>query len=150
MQGRYGTDGLNKFLMIASMIIILLSNFIRIRFMYLGGIAMLAYAYFRMMSRNIPKRQRENIWFMKFKGSFSSMFSSNKRGYGNKRQGSYPNNSNGYNNQTNANRQQSPNGQITYLYYDCKVCGQKARVPKGKGMVKVTCPKCGSTFVQKT
>lgn len=31
-----------------------------------------------------------------------------------------------------------------------KSCGQKIRVPKGKGKIEITCPKCGQKFVKRT
>ena len=35
-------------------------------------------------------------------------------------------------------------------YFSCPKCRQKVRVPKGKGTVKIRCPKCGEQFVKKT
>ncbi len=35
-------------------------------------------------------------------------------------------------------------------YYDCPRCRQTVRVPKGKGKIAITCPKCGEKFVKKT
>ena len=71
MQGRYGFDAFGQFLIIASMVVILLSNLIRFRFVYLAGIALLIYAYFRIISRNIYKRQRENQKYLALRAKFS-------------------------------------------------------------------------------
>ncbi len=40
----------------------------------------------------------------------------------------------------------------THRVYVCpnKSCGQKIRVPKGKGKIEITCPKCGQKFVKRT
>ena len=38
----------------------------------------------------------------------------------------------------------------THRYYKCKNCGQKLRVPKGRGKIKITCPKCHNQFIKKT
>ncbi len=35
-------------------------------------------------------------------------------------------------------------------YFSCPKCRQKVRVPKGKGTIKIRCPKCGEQFVKKT
>ncbi len=32
----------------------------------------------------------------------------------------------------------------TTLYFKCKGCGSVLNVPKGKGKLRVTCPKCGT------
>ena len=35
-------------------------------------------------------------------------------------------------------------------YYACPKCRQTVRVPKGKGKIAITCPKCREKFVKKT
>lgn len=35
-------------------------------------------------------------------------------------------------------------------YYDCPKCRQTVRVPRGKGKIAITCPKCHEKFVKKT
>lgn len=35
-------------------------------------------------------------------------------------------------------------------YFDCPRCRQQVRVPKGKGKISITCPKCGEKFIKKT
>lgn len=37
-----------------------------------------------------------------------------------------------------------------HRYYDCPRCRQQVRVPKGKGKISITCPKCKEKFVKKT
>ena len=34
--------------------------------------------------------------------------------------------------------------------FKCPSCGQKCRVPKGKGTIAITCPRCGQDFIRKT
>jgi glutaredoxin len=36
---------------------------------------------------------------------------------------------------------------IDYTVEKCPECGQRARVPKGKGKVKVNCKSCGNAYV---
>ena len=35
-------------------------------------------------------------------------------------------------------------------YFDCPKCRQMVRVPRGKGKISITCPRCREKFVKKT
>ena len=35
-------------------------------------------------------------------------------------------------------------------YFDCPKCRQLVRVPRGKGKIAITCPKCRERFIRKT
>ena len=37
-----------------------------------------------------------------------------------------------------------------HRYYNCPRCRQQVRVPKGKGKIAITCPKCREKFIKKT
>ena len=37
-----------------------------------------------------------------------------------------------------------------HRYYECPKCRQVVRVPRGKGKISITCPKCREKFVKKT
>ena len=37
-----------------------------------------------------------------------------------------------------------------HRYFDCPRCRQPVRVPRGKGNIAITCPKCKEKFVKKT
>ena len=37
-----------------------------------------------------------------------------------------------------------------HRYYSCPRCRQPVRVPKGKGKIAITCPKCKEKFIKKT
>ena len=37
-----------------------------------------------------------------------------------------------------------------HKYFACPKCKQSVRVPKGKGKIAITCPKCREKFVKKT
>lgn len=44
----------------------------------------------------------------------------------------------------------SPIRDRQHRYYACPRCRQKVRVPRGKGKIRITCPKCGERFEKKT
>lgn len=37
-----------------------------------------------------------------------------------------------------------------HRYFDCPKCRQPVRVPRGKGKIAITCPKCQEKFIKKT
>ena len=37
-----------------------------------------------------------------------------------------------------------------HRYFDCPKCRQMGRVPRGKGKISITCPRCREKFVKKT
>ena len=37
-----------------------------------------------------------------------------------------------------------------HRYFDCPKCKQMVRVPRGKGKIAITCPRCREKFVKKT
>ena len=37
-----------------------------------------------------------------------------------------------------------------HRYFDCPKCRQMVRVPRGKGKIAITCPRCRERFVKKT
>ena len=37
-----------------------------------------------------------------------------------------------------------------HRYYNCPTCRQRVRVPRGKGKISITCPKCREKFIRKT
>ena len=122
MQGRYGNDQLNKFLMIILMFCLALSFFAGNAF-YLFGLFLLFYVYLRMLSRNIDKRSAENGIYLRFRDKIRNNFMRRKR--------------------TLLQRK-------THHIYHCPSCKQKIRVPRGKGKVVVSCPKCGTEFVKRS
>ena len=37
-----------------------------------------------------------------------------------------------------------------HKYFDCPRCRQPVRVPRGKGKIAITCPKCAERFIRKS
>lgn len=126
MQGRYGAYGpdlLNRFLLGGALALMVLSLFVRWRIVYWAGLAFLAYAYFRMFSKNYAKRYAENQAFVKHTTKVRGLIGTQK----------------------NMMRQRK-----THHIYKCPSCGQKIRIPRGKGKIAVKCPKCGMEFIKKS
>ena len=123
MQGRYGVDSLSRFLSGALLVFIILGMFIRIPFSGPITLAVLVILYWRMFSRNIPKRYEENQKFLRIKDKFLGRFSS----FG-------------------SNMSQMKD----YHIYKCPRCNQKIRIPRGKGHIMVRCPRCGFEFHKKS
>lgn len=122
MQGRYGGDQFNRFLMI----VVLACFFISIlggKLFYLAGIALLLYAYFRMLSRNIYKRSAENAVYMRYAYKIKQKFALWTRDLKQRK---------------------------THHIYKCPSCRQKIRIPRGKGKIEIRCPKCGQTFIKRS
>ena len=123
MIGRYGTDGLNQFLSIASLVLLLIAIISRVSlFTYLGA-ALLIFCYYRTFSRNISKRTEENYKFYTLKDRVDNKFKGWKEQWANRK---------------------------VYHYYRCPQCRQKLRVPRGRGRIQISCPRCGTQFTKKS
>ena len=141
MQGRYGVDPFGKFLLITGMLMIFASNFVGSRIAYFLGLAMLVYAYFRIVSKNHSKRFKENLKYEAIRAKFSGIKNPAAGGRGSKKKWQ------------EAQARQAKNTEddtAFYNYYRCRNCQQVVRVPKGQGTVKITCPKCGNSFTDRT
>lgn len=123
MYGRYGMDQFSKFLVTVSMIGFVLSMLTRRNIFYYLALALLIYTYFRMFSRNHAKRIAENQLYWKYTDTFRKKWHVFKR--------------------DSAQRK-------THHIYKCPTCGQKIRIPRGKGKIEITCPKCSTKFVKKS
>lgn len=123
MQGRRGIDQFGRFLIMSVGILMLLSMLFRgsptiYRIVYYTSIVVLVYSYFRMMSRNIYKRQQENSRYLSIVEKFTHRKTFNERRH----------------------------EREAYSFFKCPTCGQKMRAPKGRGTIRVTCNRCGNEF----
>ncbi len=66
MQGRYGSDQLSIAAVIAALVLNLAANFTRFLPLSLLSVILLFISFFRIFSRNIERRRRENQKFMGF------------------------------------------------------------------------------------
>lgn len=133
MYGRYGNDQLNQFLSVAALVVLIVNLFVKVPFLWLGALALLIWTYFRMFSRNTSKRYAENERFISLISRFR------RGGYG------------GYSGGRSAAERRAQREQRKYYrFFVCPHCSQKVRVPKGKGKIEITCPKCRTSFIRKT
>ena len=123
MIGRYGTDGLNQFLSIASIVMLLISLITRVSLFTYVGMVLLILCYYRSLSRNISKRTEENYKFYTIKDRITGKVNSLKDQWANRK---------------------------LYHYYRCPQCRQKLRVPRGRGRIQISCPRCGTQFIKKS
>lgn len=122
MYGRYGNDPLNMFLMGLYLLVYLVFIFVRVEPLYWISFALLLITLFRLLSRNIERRRMENAKFMKAAGPAISWFHMRR----------------------NIHRDKE------HVYFKCPSCGQRLRVPRGKGQITVTCRSCGASFQEKS
>lgn len=66
MMGRYGSDTLNKWLLIFGVVLILLGSLLGNGWLNLLAYVPLGWCIFRMYSRNIQARRKENTAFVNF------------------------------------------------------------------------------------
>ena len=116
MIGRYGSDKLNIYLLGAGIVLMLLGSIFGGKVPLMSWCSLLSYVplfwcIFRMYSRNIEARRRENAAFVNF---FNRLKDKEHR------------------------------------YFHCPRCRQTVRVPRGRGKINITCPKCGSKFIKKS
>lgn len=121
MYGRNGVDQLGW----ASLVLVLLLDtaelLVRSRSdtarMILSTLSFLlmVWTLYRMFSRNLPKRRRENAWFI------TKVINPVKN-------------------------RKARSRDKDHKYFTCPQCRTVCRVPRGKGKIIITCPKCGSSI----
>lgn len=123
MYGRYGVDQLSYGLLVGCMLCVVFARITN--WSIFGFINMLLFAlcFFRILSRNVTSRRRENEQFLakwnpikdKLAGKFNTAGSD-----------------------------------ATHRFYRCPGCKSKLRVPRGRGKITITCPYCHAEFIKKT
>jgi DNA-directed RNA polymerase subunit RPC12/RpoP len=127
MQGRYGVDQLSTFLIWSGVVISLITVFFRYPILTLLSWLLIIYAYVRIFSKQISKRYRQNEIFLDKTYGIRNVFANLRYRvkYGSKT---------------------APSHHI----YKCRKCGQKIRIPAGRGKIMVTCPKCHYQFKKRS
>ena len=123
MYGRNGFDNLCNFIWILCIILVLVNLFIGSIIISVIETVLMVYTVFRSMSRKIYKRQKENAAYLKIKRKFTGFFKLRRNKWRDRK---------------------------THVYFKCTKCKSVLRVPRGKGSIIVTCPKCGERIEKNT
>lgn len=123
MYGRYGIDSFGLAIIAFYFILAIINIFLRSTILYILSLLILIYFYFRVLSKSIYKRSQENMRFLRYYDPIRFKF---------------------------ANWKQQFRERKYYKYYTCKRCKQRLRVPRGKGKITITCPKCRMKFDKRT
>ncbi|MBU5424959.1 hypothetical protein KQI41_00935 [Tissierella pigra] len=123
MTGRYGGDQLSVVLTFLALFLTLVARFANIPVLIYIGYIPLVISIYRTFSKDINKRRMENYKFTTFMSPIYSWFKRTER---------------------------KAKDFKTHKYIKCSNCGTNLRVPKKKGKIMVTCPKCKEKFEQRT
>ena len=111
MRGRYGADELCAVTVIFALVLQLIVSVFDVWWLSLIPLLPIAWTLFRIFSRNIPARSRENAVIK----NVVVFFRLQKNKWHDRK---------------------------THVYFKCISCRTTLRLPKGKGELSVTCPKC--------
>lgn len=131
MVGRYGSDQFTLFLSITGTVLYCCGSFLRwFRSIYvigmvvcLIGVLMLYYSIFRTFSKKYEKRRKELNWYLRWSEKPKARIKL----------------------LINQIRDRK-----THRYFRCKSCKTVMRVPKGRGKIEITCPKCRIKIIKKS
>ena len=119
-----GRNGLDKLSIVLIVIALVFNAFAKLfPLIALFSLAILVYAVWRVFSKNLVKRSAENYRISRIIDDIGESFA-----------------------QLRFRRQQSKQ----HKFFTCPGCKSKLRVPRGKGKISITCPRCGLKFSKKT
>lgn len=122
MYGRYGVDQLNNILLYATLSFSVIGLVFHHIIIYFLSYVCMFLLFARALSKNHAKRYKENQKFLELTKPVQVWIARKRR----QSQDSYN------------------------KYYKCPSCHQTIRVPKGKGKIAITCPKCKKEFIKRT
>jgi hypothetical protein len=123
MYGRYGFDQYTRAIILTGLAITLIASLTRNSLIILLSYIPIIYAFFRILSKNIQKRSKENYIYCDIIRKVKVNFNNFKL---------------------------LAIGTKTHKYYKCRNCRQMIRIPRGKGKISISCPKCKKEFVSRT
>ena len=123
MYGRNGNDALGFFTLAVYFIITLLNSFHPNKIISVLQLVLLLIYIYRSMSKKLSARRNENQAFLKIYHPVKKWFKKKI---------------------SRARKMKD------YKYFKCPNCKTELRVPRGKGKITVTCPKCHTKFDKKS
>lgn len=118
-QGRNGVDELSSSCTNVALLLVVIDLFAHTTWMSIIALALLGYSWFRISSKSIPSRRKENASYVKTCGPVVPWL---------------------------VNPISAAQETKDYKHLSCPSCGQRVRIPRGKGNVRITCPKCKNRF----
>lgn len=148
LRGIYGMDTLSAILLALGAILCLLSRLVpsgRVRWLVLPALVLVILCGFRFFSRRIDRRRRENDLFCRMAAPVFEKLGPPDE-------------------ETKAIRAEKREKRLLekeekllkkeqereFRFFNCPMCKQRLRVPRGNGKVEITCPNCGNRFIRKT
>ncbi|MDD3214135.1 MAG: hypothetical protein PHY64_10695 [Eubacteriales bacterium] len=123
MAGRHGVDPFSVMLVWTGLAIYVLSAVLNSGLLSLLSLVLYGYTVFRIFSRNEQKRADENRRYLGAKNKVTMGFRQARTRFKNRKQ---------------------------YKYFRCPNCKAWLRLPRGAGVVTVTCGRCHNNFTQKS
>lgn len=116
---RYGIDFLTKILVIVCFVLSTVNIFVGSIILYLIETMLLFWMIYRLFSKNINKRQSENLKCVNYVNKFKSIINLRRR---------------------------MQNDKQTHIYKKCPHCSVMLRLPRKTGEHTVNCPRCRNDF----
>ncbi len=126
MYGRNGIDGFGIFLFILSLIIKNIAYFSFNVLLDILSILIILFLIYRIFSKNLARRQKENEFFMTYFKKIYSWFSA----------------------KTHLAKERAK-VRSTHKIYVCPKCKRLLKVPRHKGKIEISCP-CSYKFYKRT
>lgn len=123
MEGRNGSDELGTCVLAIALILLVLNLFFHTFVLSIVALFLAGYSCWRLSSRDVEARETENVVFLDFVSPLMPWL-------------------------------RNPGGAAKelrkYKHLTCPECGQRVRVPRKKGKLRVTCPSCQAKFEAKS
>lgn len=125
--GRYGVDELSRLISGVALGCLVAAMFARalpfLGIFYYIGLGLMIYSWYRMFSRDVSKRSGENQKFLNWRYRMTAKRDAAKKRYAQRGE---------------------------YHFFRCPGCKQRVRVPRGRGKICITCPKCHREFIRRS